>query len=112
MDRYKYSVFQHIEDPFLKLITTRDPSSTRFHACERFHRCKFVDVENDASYSNATSALGKHVVYVNPVTMSTEAWGQYLENTKSRIRGGEEVNNLVKKLCLISYIVRVLNKTI
>jgi len=39
--------------------------------------------------------MGKRVIYVNPVTMSTEAWGQYLENTKSRIRSGEEVNNLV-----------------
>lgn len=79
----------------MKLITTRDPASTRFHACERFHRCEFVDVENDASYSNATSALGKRVVYVNPVTMSIEAWDEYLGTTKVRIRDGEEVNNLV-----------------
>jgi hypothetical protein len=79
----------------MKFITTRNPASTRFHACERFHRCEFVDVENDASYSNATSALGKRVVYVNPVTMSIEAWDDYLENTKARIRGNEEVNNLV-----------------
>jgi len=79
----------------MKLITTRDSSATRFHACERFHRCEFVDVENDASYTNATSALGKRVIYVNPVTMSIEAWDEYLETTKARIRAGEEVNNLV-----------------
>lgn len=79
----------------MKLITTRDQASTRFHACERFHRCEFVDVENDASYSNATSALGKRVVYVNPVTMGIEAWNDYLENTKARIQAGGEVNNLV-----------------
>jgi hypothetical protein len=95
VDRYKYSVFQHISDPFMKLITTRSPSSTRFHACERFNRCEYVDIKNDASYSNATSALGKRVVYINPVTMSIEAWDEYLEITKARIRGGDEVNNLV-----------------
>ena len=95
MDRYKYSIYQHVSDPFLRLITTLDSSSTRFHACERFNRCSYVEVENNAGYTNATSAMGKRVVYVNPVTMGADDWSSYLEDTKHRLLDGDEVNNLV-----------------
>ena len=38
VDRYKYSVYTSLSDPFLRAIVTRDePQSTRFHACERAH---------------------------------------------------------------------------
>ena len=77
------------------MIITQDPSSTRFHACERFHRCSFVEVENDSSYRNATSSMGKRVIYVNPVTMGAENWNMYMAETKARLLSGEEVNNLV-----------------
>lgn len=96
VDRYKFSVFQHISDPYLKLITTQDPSATRFHACERFHRCDYVHVENGPnSYENVTSTLGKRVVYINPVTMDCEKWAKYLEVTERQLSEGQEVNNLV-----------------
>lgn len=93
VDRYKYLVYRHLEaDPYLKTIVTRDETSTRFHACERFDRCKQVEVDGRASHTRA----GYHVVYVNPVTMSTTAWQEYLEDTRKRLRGGEEINNLVR----------------
>ncbi|KDR81002.1 hypothetical protein GALMADRAFT_153374 [Galerina marginata CBS 339.88] len=95
VDRYKHSIYHHMSDPFLGLITTQDPSSTRFHACERFHRCSFVAVENDSTYSNAISTMGKRVIYVNPVTMGTATWSAYLEDTQSRLRSGEQINNLL-----------------
>ena len=44
VDRYKHAVYTHISDPFLRVLVTRDSTSTRFHACERFERCSFVDV--------------------------------------------------------------------
>ena len=97
MDRYKYSIYQHLSDPFLRLITTRDSSSTRFHACERFHRCEYVMVDNEQdSYSNAMSHMGKRVIYVNPVTMGSVSWDLYLRDTKARLNAGEEINNLVR----------------
>ncbi|KAF8810458.1 hypothetical protein BYT27DRAFT_7186533 [Phlegmacium glaucopus] len=70
----KHSIYHHISDPFLGLITTRDPSSTRFHACKRFLRCSFVAVDNDtnSAYPNSTSHMGRRVVYINPVTMGSE----------------------------------------
>ncbi|KAF8885084.1 hypothetical protein CPB84DRAFT_1788683 [Gymnopilus junonius] len=98
VDRYKYSVYQHLSDPFLSLITTQDPSSTRFHACERFQRCTFVHVENDSTYSNATSAMGKRVIYINPVTMDISTWSAYLEEMRPRLLAGEEINNLLVPL--------------
>jgi hypothetical protein len=99
VDRYKFSIYHHISDPFLRAITTKDPSSTRFHACERFHRCEYVAVDNDdgsgGSYSNCTSHMGKRVVYVNPVTLGTASWDLYLQDTKDRLIRGETINNLV-----------------
>ncbi|RDB27782.1 DNA cross-link repair 1A protein [Hypsizygus marmoreus] len=100
VDRYKYSVYHHIEDPFLRSITTQDPSSTRFHACERFHRCEYVAVDDhpDASQYNTVSHMGKRVVYVNPVTMGSQSWDLYLQDTKQRLQRGEEINNLLVPL--------------
>ncbi|KAF8194687.1 hypothetical protein BJ912DRAFT_1141510 [Pholiota molesta] len=98
VDRYKHSIYQSLSDPFLSHIVTPDPSSTRFHACERFHRCDFVAVDNDLSYSNATSSMGKRVIYVNPVNMEKAKWAEYLEDTKNRLRSGEEINNLLVPL--------------
>ncbi|KAF8959635.1 hypothetical protein BDZ97DRAFT_1666846 [Flammula alnicola] len=98
VDRYKYSIYQRLSDRFLGHIMTQDPSSTRFHACERFHRCPFVAVDNDSSYANATSHMGKRVVYVNPVNMGSATWIEYLEDTKARLRSGEEINNLLVPL--------------
>ena len=59
-------------------------SSTRFHACERFDRCEKVE------------RLGKSVVYVNPVHMGSEDWGQYLDATREKLKYGEEVTSLVR----------------
>ncbi|KAJ3515705.1 hypothetical protein NLJ89_g1591 [Agrocybe chaxingu] len=42
--------------------------------------------------------MGKRVVYVNPVTMSDVTWAKYVEDVKSRISSGEEVNNLLVPL--------------
>ncbi|KAG6872838.1 hypothetical protein C0995_006008 [Termitomyces sp. Mi166 len=100
VDRYKYSVFNRTSDPFLRSILTQDPSSTRFHACERFHRCEYVAVDNEPwqTQYNTTSYLGKRVVYVNPVNMGSQSWDLYITETKNRLSQGEEVNNLLVPL--------------
>ncbi|KAG5653171.1 hypothetical protein H0H81_002013, partial [Sphagnurus paluster] len=100
VDRYKYSVYQHNSDPFLRAITTQDPSSTRFHACERFSRCEHVAVDDEPGESqyNSTSRLGKRVVYINPVNMGSQSWELYIKDTKVRLSRGEEVNNLLVPL--------------
>ena len=97
VDRYKYSVYNHISDPFLRSILTQDPSCTRFHACERFHRCEYVTVNDNTwqSQYNAANYLGKQVVYVNPVNMGSQSWDLYITDMKTRLSQGEEVNNLV-----------------
>ena len=73
-------------------------SSTRFHACERFDRCEAVE------------RLGRSVVYVNPVPMGSEDWGQYLDATKEKLRSGEQVTSLVRRsissLCSLFLIAR------
>ncbi|KAF8739523.1 hypothetical protein AX14_009297 [Amanita brunnescens Koide BX004] len=99
VDRYKYSVYQHVSDPYLRSIVTMDAAATRFHACERFHRCEHV--ASDAPRSSDTPSLsrtGKHIVYVNPVTIAAERWDKYLEDTKERLRTGETVNTLLVPL--------------
>ncbi|KJA22760.1 hypothetical protein HYPSUDRAFT_87152 [Hypholoma sublateritium FD-334 SS-4] len=96
VDRYKHSIYQSSSDTFLAHITTLDSASTRFHACERFNRCPFVAVEDDPGHTNTTSSKGKRVVYVNPVNMDSDKWGEYLETTKARLQSGEKINNLVK----------------
>ncbi|KAF9461155.1 beta-lactamase-like protein [Collybia nuda] len=102
VDRYKFSIYHHISDPFLRAITTKDPSFTRFHACERFHRCEYVAVDKEDGsgdfYSNCTSHMGKRVIYVNPVTMGSESWDLYLRDTKARLIRGEIINNLLVPL--------------
>jgi hypothetical protein len=98
MDRYKYNIYTNISDPYMRLIVTRDPTSTRFHACERFHRCDHVRVDDEgAKYDNVTSRLGKRVVYVNPVTMKSRLWQRYLKETRKQLVGGAIVNNLVRE---------------
>lgn len=42
----------------------------------------------------AHTASGARVVYVNPVTMSTTAWEEYLTDTRHRLSSGQEINNL------------------
>ncbi|OCH87963.1 hypothetical protein OBBRIDRAFT_889439 [Obba rivulosa] len=106
VDRYKHSIYSSIyADPFLRSIITKDAGSTRFHACERFDHCEFVKVDGQgdkppyaAATANANSSMntqGKHVVYVNPVTMGTAAWKLYLEETRQKLQHGERVNGLL-----------------
>lgn len=41
VDQYKNSIYRSVKsDPFLSRCTTLDPRATRFHACERKHRCE------------------------------------------------------------------------
>jgi hypothetical protein len=55
VDRYKHAVYTHISDPFLRALVTRDATSTRFHACERFERCSFVNVPRYVIFHCSTS---------------------------------------------------------
>lgn len=105
VDRYKYSVYHHISDPCLHSIITREASSTRFHACERFHRCDFVAVDDDPgsssisqSYYNPMSRTGTRVVNVNPVSMGVQSWELYIQETRARLQKGERVDNLLVPL--------------
>ncbi|KAG5643924.1 hypothetical protein DXG03_009332 [Asterophora parasitica] len=97
VDRYKYFVYRHTSDPFMRSIITQDASSTRFHACERFHRCEYVAVDDgpDQLQYNTISHRGKRVVYVNPVNMGTHSWDLYMKDTKQRLSQGDEINNLL-----------------
>ena len=103
VDRYKYSIYKHISDPLLRALVTRDPSSTRFHACERFCRCEYVAVENgtrkdkDGKYSSVNKD-GRAVVYINPVSMGGDRWDSYLVDVKERMENGEMVTNLVGRI--------------
>lgn len=101
VDRYKHNVYSHVSgDPFLRSIITRDAASTRFHACERFDRCEYVDAPREdpssAKAAPSINASARHVVYVNPVTMGLAAWELYQEETKSKLARGETVNILVR----------------
>ncbi|KAK0189903.1 beta-lactamase-like protein [Armillaria mellea] len=99
MDRYKHDIYSHLaNEPLLRSICTRDAGSTRFHACERFERCEYVDVP--ASRPRATSTSGNQVVYINPVsTMNKEQWAAYQHNTRLRIVAqGEPVTCLLVPL--------------
>ena len=84
MDRYKHNIYSHLSHEGLSRIITRDMSSTRFHACERFDRCEAIE------------RVGKSVVYVNPVSMGSEDWGGYLDAMKDKLKYGEEVTSLVR----------------
>ncbi|KAJ3532022.1 hypothetical protein NM688_g7488 [Phlebia brevispora] len=94
VDRYKYSVYMRLSDPFLRHIITPDANASRFHACERFDRCECVRVDGRASHTPS----GTHVVYVNPVTMGTKKWEEYVVDTRTRLARGEEVHNLLVPL--------------
>lgn len=98
-DRYKHSIYSHCSDPFLRALGTRDAASTRFHACERFDRCSFVDVPlYDFGAKGAEVPLskeGKKVVYVNAVNMACARWEDYQANVRRRVLRGEGVDSLV-----------------
>ncbi|EKM81504.1 hypothetical protein AGABI1DRAFT_69756 [Agaricus bisporus var. burnettii JB137-S8] len=99
VDRYKYKIYQNISDPYMRLIVTRDPGCTRFHACERFDRCDHVLVDNDDEFENSTSRLGKRVIYINPVTMESASWDLYFQVVKQAlIDGDEKINDLLVPL--------------
>lgn len=83
VDRYKYSVLTSLSDNDLQSLGTRDETSTRFHACERFDRCDHI------SHHEQT------VVYVNPVLLGVTAWEAYLHQTVNRLEAGEQVRTLV-----------------
>jgi hypothetical protein len=90
VDRYKHAIYRNLSDPFLTRIIVPDAEagSTRFHACERFDRCEHVP------YADTEH---RTVVYVNPVSMSVEAWKEYCKEMKGRITKGEAVTNLVRE---------------
>ena len=93
VDRYKHGIYSRLKGaPFLRTIVTRDEKSTRFHACERFNRCDHVNVKGRNSHTD----YGAHVVYINPVTMGALSWQSYVSETSKLLRGGQEVNNLVR----------------
>ncbi|KAH7921615.1 hypothetical protein BV22DRAFT_1132123 [Leucogyrophana mollusca] len=137
VDRYKFGIYTHTSDPFLRAVVTRDEHATRFHACERFARCAYVDVDvggeglgggakehafandkdegkgkgqgicesKDNGIAQSTgpaprSAKGKHIVYVNPVTMGCAQWGAYMRDVKRRValEGAESVHSLLVPL--------------
>ncbi|KAH7904819.1 beta-lactamase-like protein, partial [Hygrophoropsis aurantiaca] len=98
VDRYKYGIYTRLSDPLLRSIVTRDEGSTRFHACERFARCAWVDVNLPGleqfagkGKDNAHPSLskkGKHVVYINPGKMGSAQWGAYMRDVKAKMRFG------------------------
>lgn len=100
VDQYKYAVYTHISDPFLRMLVTRDATSTRFHACERFKRCSFVDVpsfdfKNDLA---PRSIEGRKVVYINPVTMGCAQWEGYCIDVRRRLAMGKDIDRLLVPL--------------
>ncbi|KAG2144200.1 beta-lactamase-like protein, partial [Suillus clintonianus] len=100
VDRYKYAVYTHISDPFLRTLVTRDATITRFHACERYERCSFVDVPKfDFKNESAPRSIeGKKVVYVNPVTMGCAQWEGYRMDVQRRLAMGKDVDRLLVPL--------------
>ncbi|KAJ3846423.1 hypothetical protein EV368DRAFT_89052 [Lentinula lateritia] len=48
LDDYKHRIYSSISsDPLLQSLGTIDPDETRFHACERFARCRHVNVDRE-----------------------------------------------------------------
>ncbi|KAG9317813.1 hypothetical protein JVU11DRAFT_2037 [Chiua virens] len=113
LDRYKHSIYSHGLDPFLRDLGTCDAASTRFHACERFDRCSFVDVppyDYEAEGAVAPpSKEGKKVVYVNAVNMSSARWEEYQANVRWRVLMGENVNSLLVPLSRHSPLPELMN---
>ena len=93
VDRYKHSIYTHISDPFLRSIVTRDPASSRFHACERFNRCSYAT--QTGSPSGTVSGVCRRVVYINPVTMGNAVWDTYMRSVKAKLSDGDVVTSLV-----------------
>ncbi|KAI6128763.1 beta-lactamase-like protein, partial [Pisolithus croceorrhizus] len=112
-DRYKYAIYTHTSDPLMRALGTRDPSSTRFHACERFDRCPFVDVpQHECSVEGTIGPLsmeGKKVVYVNPVTMGSAQWDNYKTEIKQHLLRGKSVDSLLVPLSRHSPLPELMN---
>jgi hypothetical protein len=75
-------------------IITRDPSATRFHACERFDRCSAVPSVGVHAQTESASAsreveVEDGVVCVNPVSMSAAQASAYFTTTEADIRMAE-----------------------
>lgn len=75
------------------MILTKEGASTRFHACERFDRCEYVQVDGRASHTEK----GTHVVYINPVNMGSDKWKAYVQDTTDKLTKGARVDHLVSK---------------
>ncbi|WRT63769.1 uncharacterized protein IL334_000694 [Kwoniella shivajii] len=74
VDRYKRSIYSTIEtDPYLLLCTTVDPESTRFHACERTHKCTHCR-RFEKGNRNPVHNLDKRIVSVNMVEIKEASW--------------------------------------
>ncbi|KAF9515029.1 hypothetical protein BS47DRAFT_822800 [Hydnum rufescens UP504] len=87
VDRYKKVIYSSLQsDPLLNVITTEDPYSTRFHACERFNRCACVPSEDS------------EVVYVNAVECPVLTWDVWRKATQIRLLAGERVKSLIVPL--------------
>ncbi|KAF7314231.1 DRMBL domain-containing protein [Mycena kentingensis (nom. inval.)] len=91
LDRYKRRIYANVSDPILKTLGAKEPSASRFHACERFDRCEYVstDPQSNAGPSagffqdeEGCNRHGNRVVYINPVTMSAERWDAYSTSTR------------------------------
>lgn len=73
VDRYKRSIYSAVRtDSFLVKCTTTDPTATRFHACDRKHRCEsckgavvnvhmveMKDAQVDLQNANFLEAIGQ-----------------------------------------------------
>ncbi|KAI6030614.1 beta-lactamase-like protein, partial [Pisolithus orientalis] len=112
-DRYKYAIYMNTSDPLMRALGTRDPSSTRFHACERFDRCSFVDVPphecGGEGFNHPLSAEGKNVVYINPVTMGSVQWDNYKAEVKRHLLRGKNVDSLLVPLSRHSPLPELMN---
>lgn len=87
VDRYKYEVYTNISDPILRQLVTRDPTSTRFHACERFDRCDAVRPDDPS------------VIYINPKGLGYDNWNHYMAKMRVVFKKGERPSHLV---CVLS----------
>lgn len=90
VDRYKGEIYQYSDDPFLQRIISRS-QDLRFHACERFNRCPAVIKDS------------KHVVYVNPVMMSSDAWRVYKLEIMQLLVDGKRVTEIVSLVSMQGY---------
>ncbi|WWD22472.1 hypothetical protein CI109_106965 [Kwoniella shandongensis] len=74
VDRYKRSIYTAVEtDPFLLGCTTTDPDATRFHACERFAKCKNCR-RFERGNRQPVHNLDKRIVNVNMVEIKQASW--------------------------------------